>query len=561
MYASGAISMERLSIAFCTRSRGIMSSSASYSGRRYGSTFSCRSPGRNPRFSPASTAGRASTMRRTRLRARASTAIATARYVFPVPAGPMPITISCCAIACRYSRCPAVFAWITRRRPGRMILYSPSGVRPVGPCSSWLTRRSTSATSSGSPPPMRTRSTSAWATGTARSTAGSGPCSISVSPRNDTRTPSRCASATRLPSFTPASASGSTPSVESRWVISSVMAWPRCAAPPGPPGWPARAPLRTGHARSWSWGRRSRLSGYRRPRAASSPGRTRLRTRRAAGRPPAGRSAEAEAGFGLRRRHAEQPEDTALQCGVGDPDRSGAQLVAIVDGVVVQRAAAERIGVEPRHIIRVRRGERVMREHRLPRFRVGLEQREIHDPGERVRRPGLELEPADHLLAHAVEHGRRHPVGAADHQGRVTVADAQLPQRLGREVLADRPRDLLPVSLHPCEARAAELLRGLGELVHVLARQPAATLYRERPDPRAVLQRRLEERHGERSHLRGPIGDRDLVAQVRLVGAVPLHRFAPGDARERPGDLVARLVPQGDQYGLHVAEHVFYPEI
>src|SRR6184192_1441439 len=132
MYASGAISMERLSIAFCTRSRGIMSSSASYSGRRYGSTFSYTSPGRNPRLSPASTAGRASTMRRTRLRARASTAIATARYVFPVPAGPMPITMSCCAIACRYSRCPAVFAWITRRSPGRMILYSPSGVRPDG---------------------------------------------------------------------------------------------------------------------------------------------------------------------------------------------------------------------------------------------------------------------------------------------------------------------------------------------------------------------------------------------------------------------------------------------
>src|SRR5947208_2197558 len=63
-----------------------------------------------------------------------------------------------------------------------------------------------------------------WRARNARSTAGSGPCSISVSPRNDTRTPSRCASATRLPSFTPASASGSTPSVESRWVISSVMA-------------------------------------------------------------------------------------------------------------------------------------------------------------------------------------------------------------------------------------------------------------------------------------------------------------------------------------------------
>src|SRR6266481_9385989 len=66
--------MVRLSIAFCTRSFGIMSSSASYNGRKYGSTFSCRSPGRNPRFSPASTAGRARMMRRTRLRASASTA-------------------------------------------------------------------------------------------------------------------------------------------------------------------------------------------------------------------------------------------------------------------------------------------------------------------------------------------------------------------------------------------------------------------------------------------------------------------------------------------------------
>src|ERR671930_95901 len=39
------------------RSKGIISSSASYSGRKYGSTLACMSPGRKPRFSPASTAG------------------------------------------------------------------------------------------------------------------------------------------------------------------------------------------------------------------------------------------------------------------------------------------------------------------------------------------------------------------------------------------------------------------------------------------------------------------------------------------------------------------------
>src|ERR687886_205872 len=57
MYASGAISIVRVSSARCTRSGGIMSSSASYSGRRYGSTLACMSPGRKPKLSPASTAG------------------------------------------------------------------------------------------------------------------------------------------------------------------------------------------------------------------------------------------------------------------------------------------------------------------------------------------------------------------------------------------------------------------------------------------------------------------------------------------------------------------------
>src|SRR3972149_2724785 len=48
------------------------------------------SPGRKPSRSPASTAGRARTSRRTRLRARASTPTATAREGFRVPGGPPP---------------------------------------------------------------------------------------------------------------------------------------------------------------------------------------------------------------------------------------------------------------------------------------------------------------------------------------------------------------------------------------------------------------------------------------------------------------------------------------
>src|SRR3954462_12795457 len=67
-----------------------------------GSTFCARSPGRKPSRSPASTAGRTSTMRFTLSRSSASTAQATARYVLPVPAGPMPKVQSCARIFSMY---------------------------------------------------------------------------------------------------------------------------------------------------------------------------------------------------------------------------------------------------------------------------------------------------------------------------------------------------------------------------------------------------------------------------------------------------------------------------
>src|SRR5207302_8858151 len=58
--------------------------------RSYGSIFSCSVPGRNPRRSPASTAGRVRTIRLIFFSTSARTAMLTARYVLPVPAGPMP---------------------------------------------------------------------------------------------------------------------------------------------------------------------------------------------------------------------------------------------------------------------------------------------------------------------------------------------------------------------------------------------------------------------------------------------------------------------------------------
>ena len=79
MNASGASSIMPRSVSVASSCGSIMSRRASWSGRRYGLILSSSLPGRKPRFSPASTAGRARMMRSRLPVMRALTAIATAR--------------------------------------------------------------------------------------------------------------------------------------------------------------------------------------------------------------------------------------------------------------------------------------------------------------------------------------------------------------------------------------------------------------------------------------------------------------------------------------------------
>ena len=86
--------MTSSSINFFNFSEGIISFKESYNGCIYGSSFSFRSPGRKPKFSPASIAGLVNIILLTFLFFKALTANAIPVYVFPVPAGPMANTIS-----------------------------------------------------------------------------------------------------------------------------------------------------------------------------------------------------------------------------------------------------------------------------------------------------------------------------------------------------------------------------------------------------------------------------------------------------------------------------------
>jgi len=175
-----------------------MSWSASYSGRRYGFTFSARSPGRKPSFSPASTAGRAMMMRFTFFCMSDAAAMAMARYVLPVPAGPMPKIKSWVRMASTYSRCARLLGKIGRLRAVTMMVSSSSSVSERA--GSARRPRMELATSFG--PMSKPLPTSAAASRRKRSaslTSSAAPATRIVLPRRLTSAPlSRATSVSRL---------------------------------------------------------------------------------------------------------------------------------------------------------------------------------------------------------------------------------------------------------------------------------------------------------------------------------------------------------------------------
>ena len=94
--AKGAISISPISIILCIFSKSNKSYKESYKGLKYGSTFSFISPGKKPSLSPASTAGLDRIILSIFFSNNIVKPTATAKKVFPVPAGPAEITISLC---------------------------------------------------------------------------------------------------------------------------------------------------------------------------------------------------------------------------------------------------------------------------------------------------------------------------------------------------------------------------------------------------------------------------------------------------------------------------------
>src|SRR5215210_476466 len=159
------------------------------------------SPGRNPSRSPASTAGRVRMILPTWRSARAATASAIARYVFPVPAGPIAKVTVWSRIASTYCFCMTVFGAIFLPRWRQTTSSNTSRMSSASSIA-----RTTAPTVSGpiSWPPS-TSSTSSSTTARASETCVSSPSIVSTLPRSRIVHWRRSRSASRTPSPTPAS--------------------------------------------------------------------------------------------------------------------------------------------------------------------------------------------------------------------------------------------------------------------------------------------------------------------------------------------------------------------
>ena len=145
------------------------------------------SPGRKPRRSPASTAGRQRMMRLIDFSASAAAPAATARNVLPVPAGPMAKTMSFSWIACRYIFWARLRGVATRLTAG----CNESSLKKSTRSMSGLSRRTrtpveTSDLFNGYPDPMSSCiCASSFSTG---ATLSASPCTLISPPRAEMRT-------------------------------------------------------------------------------------------------------------------------------------------------------------------------------------------------------------------------------------------------------------------------------------------------------------------------------------------------------------------------------------
>ena len=245
-----------------------------------------------------------------------------------------------------------------------------------------------------------------------------------------------------------------------------------------------------------------------------------------------------EALLGLRLVEVEQREDAREQLPAVDSDRPGADLLPVADEVVRARARRGRVVLHELHVLLEGGGEEVV--HRAPALalRVPLEHRELGDEREREHVRVGEVAVLGDAPHEHVEHARADRVLVGDDEQHVAVrrpaGRGQRRQRLLLEEARDgrAHRTVLLVD-DPDEAARAALLRERLERVGAAARRVGAAGHGEAAHAAPGLDGAAEHHELAVAHDVGQVADLDAKAQIRLVGAVALHRLRVGHAHER----------------------------
>ena len=275
---------------------------------------------------------------------------------------------------------------------------------------------------------------------------------------------------------------------------------------------------------------------------------------------------EAELLVGLFLGDAQHIEHTGLDVVTMDTNGTAAHLLAVADDVVGVGHGVLGILVELVDPILGGHGERVVHggplgvaDSHIVIIRIvgGLEQREVHDPSEsellRIQQAfaGGELH----------THGTQQQLGGLARTGGEedgvaflgTDGLAQAVALLIGQVLGDGALELAVFAEdHVGKALGSTLTCPILPSVELTTRRGGTAL-----EDHGTHVRGLE--HAERRVLEvlGQFHQRVAEAQVRLVGAVLVHRILPRDARQRQLDLIAGGLPDGGDDLLSHGHHIF----
>ena len=244
-------------------------------------------------------------------------------------------------------------------------------------------------------------------------------------------------------------------------------------------------------------------------------------------------------------------------------DRTGSELDAVADDVVLMRQDRQRVLFFERVEPALRHRERVVAEVDLAGFLVQLVHWKVGDPAELEGALLRKAELAPDLESRVACERQKSPWRAAHEKHRVTVIEPELSANGGGALVADivgyRPGALAVTEEDVAEPGLPLVLR---PRVHPVAEGAIAAPWRgNRPHPHLGVAGYHAGKHAKAraAEMLGHVVHDDRVSQIGLVARIAQQRLGIGDAPERSGahpPAAAEFFEHPVQHRLDRGEHI-----